>query len=283
MKTLMLAVLAVFVSSIAHAAAPPPAGAGAPPAHWDGERGSELKEEMQRKMHMMMVVGLADAMSLNESEALKLSDKLKGFEEKRRPVREAMGDAMKTLKAAAADGDASALTQVDAATQKVLDGRQQMAALDKEMFQGLSKDLTPQRRAQLALFLARFHAEQKFGKGMGGRGGRAGHQRVLGLTRGFPRRLASDRRPLCFAGGGNCCQIDRGDELSPPTLRCRTAPRERTSGAAARLWFCCLWAAECGPTLRRQTEAPLLRAMGARASACASRTSAASTSPAARI
>ena len=168
MKKVIVAVLAV--SSLAFAAPPPPAAA-APPAKWDGERGGEFKEEMQKKIHMMMVVGMADAMGLNETEALRLSDKLKVFEEKRRPVREGMGEAMKTLKAAA-EGDATAGTQVDAAVQKVLDGRQQMAALDKEMFQGLSKDLTPQRRAQLAIFLARFKAEAgKFGKG-GGHGGR---------------------------------------------------------------------------------------------------------------
>jgi Spy/CpxP family protein refolding chaperone len=171
MKKLIGALL--MVSSLAFAAPPaaPPASAGAPPARWDGEHGGERKEEMQKKIHMMLVVGIADAMGLNETEALRMSDKLKVFEDKRRPVREAMGDAMRTLKQAA-DGDSAAGAQVDAAVQKVLDGRQQMAALDKEMFQGLSKDLTPQRRAQLAIFLARFHAEQKFGKGGGGGGGR---------------------------------------------------------------------------------------------------------------
>jgi hypothetical protein len=58
---------------------------------------------------------------------------------------------------AASDGDPSALPQVDAAVQRVLDGRQQMAQLDKEMFAGLSAGLTPQKRAQLAIFLAKFH------------------------------------------------------------------------------------------------------------------------------
>ena len=170
MKTVFLAVLAV--SSLAFAGPPPSAAPGGPPSRWDrgGEHGAEAKEELQRKLHLMLVVGLADAMGLNETEALRLSDRLKVFEDKRRPVREGMGEAMKILKSAA-DGDASAAAQVDAAVQKVLDGRQQMAALDKEMFQGLSKDLTPQRRAQLALFLARFHAEVgKMGKGGGGHG-----------------------------------------------------------------------------------------------------------------
>lgn len=167
-KFLVAAVLAVSAVSFA---APAPA---APPAKWD-ERGgdnAERKAEMAKKIHMLMVVGIADALSLNEADALKVSDKLKGFEEKRRPVREAMGDSLKTLKAAA-EGDATATAQVDGAVQKLFDSRQQMAAMDKEMFAGLSKDLTPQKRAQLAVFLAKFHAEAKGWKG----GGKGRHHR----------------------------------------------------------------------------------------------------------
>ena len=86
-KMLVAAVLAVSAVSFA---APPPAGA--PPAKWDERSGdnADRKAEVARKVHMMLVVGLADALSLSEAEALKLSDKLKGFEEKRRPVREAL-------------------------------------------------------------------------------------------------------------------------------------------------------------------------------------------------
>lgn len=162
MKMNKLVLAAAVVSSLAFAAPPP--------AKWD-ERGgdhAERKEEMAKKMHMLLVVGIADALALNESEALKLSDKLKGYEEKRRPVREAMGDSLRVLKSAA-DGDASATGQVDSAVQKLFDSRQQMAAMDKEMFAGLSQGLSPQKRAQLAVFLARFHAEQKGWKGGKGR------------------------------------------------------------------------------------------------------------------
>jgi hypothetical protein len=163
-KFLVAAVLAV--SAVAFAAPPPAAPAGAPAGKWD-ERG-ERKAEMAKKIHMLLVVGIADALSLNEAEALRMSERLKGYEEKRRPVREGMGEALRTLKAAA-DGDATATGQVDAAVQKLFDSRQQMAVLDKEMFAGLSKDLNPQKRAQLAVFLAKFHAESKGWKG-GGKG-----------------------------------------------------------------------------------------------------------------
>jgi len=168
MKTVLLS--ALLLSSVALAANPPtaqskPAPQPQAPASWGGHEEMEGRgPDFERRMRMMLVVGLADALSLNEGEAIALADKIKAFDEKRRPVREQMKEAMKTLKAAS-EGDQSALGQVDNATQKVFDGRQQMAALDKEMYLTVSKDMQPQKRAQLAIFLAKFHKE------MGGRGG----------------------------------------------------------------------------------------------------------------
>jgi Spy/CpxP family protein refolding chaperone len=147
-----------------------PKGAG------PGDDGAARRAEHERKMRTMMVVGMAEALQLNEQEALRMSEKIKVLDEKRKPLREAMGESMRTIKAAA-DGDATALTQVDAAMDKVLSGRQQMAALDKEMFQVLGKDLTPQKRAQLAVFLAHLgKGGREFGKGgrNGGPGGPGG-------------------------------------------------------------------------------------------------------------
>src|SRR5262245_19937139 len=105
----------------------------------------ERMEERERRSRMMFLVGVAEALKLSDAEALRMADKFKGFEDRRRPLREQMMEAMKTLKAAA-DGDAAALSQVDAATAKVLDGREKMAALDREMFQTVSRELSPQRR-----------------------------------------------------------------------------------------------------------------------------------------
>ena len=167
-------ILAVTLALACVAQAAPPWGAAKGQItreERDEERG-ERRDEMAKRMRMMMVVGLAETLGLNESEALRLSDKLKGLDEKRAPVRAQMHEAMKTLKAAA-DGDAAAQSQVDAAVQRILEGRQQMAVLDKEMFQVLSKDLSPQKRAQLALFLGRFQHEAMKMKGRhGGEGGK---------------------------------------------------------------------------------------------------------------
>ncbi len=145
--------LGVVVLASLVALAGPPKGGGPKGPPSDDER-----EAGMRKMHMLAVVGIADALGLSDAEALKLGDKLKAFEERRRPLREGMHEAMKTLKAAA-DGDAQALPQVDAAIAKVLDTRAQLAAIDKDLFQALGAGQPPEKRAKLALFLAKFHRE----------------------------------------------------------------------------------------------------------------------------
>jgi Spy/CpxP family protein refolding chaperone len=176
MKKLMMAVMTM--SSLAFAA--PPAAqpqAQATQSGW-GEKG-ERREEMEKRMRLMMVVGIAENLNLSETDAIRLADKIKVFEDQRKPLREQMHDSMKVLRAAA-DGDQAALGKVDQATATVFDTRAQLAAVDKQMFLTVSKDLTPQKRAQLAVFLAKFmqhaqgmkHEGMGGGEGFGGRGGR---------------------------------------------------------------------------------------------------------------
>lgn len=172
MKKLIAAVL--LSSSLALAAPPagPPMKGG--PGHFkdaDEDGIADRVEERERKVRMALVVGAAEALQLTEAEALKLSEKLKAFDEKRRPVRQQMFESMKTLKAAA-DGEQAALAAVDQAVQKVLDGRQQLAAIDKEMFSALAQGQPPQKKARLALFLARAGQELQKLRAGGGRGGR---------------------------------------------------------------------------------------------------------------
>ena len=177
MKKLFAAVL--MMSSLSFAApAPPPSAKAAPPAgawanDYDETGGKPaMKEEREKRVRMMLVVGMADAMGLSEGEAIKLADRIKSFDDRRRPLKDTMIDSMKTLKSAA-DGDAAALPQVDVAMGKVLDARAQLALIDKEMFLVVSKDLAPQKKAQLAVFLARFHQGPK---GFGGGKGRHAHK-----------------------------------------------------------------------------------------------------------
>lgn len=177
----MIAAAVLAVSAVSFAGPPPPAQkAGQQPTAaqpqfggWDDERGEDRREEHAKRMRMMLVVGMAEALSLSEAEAIRLADKIKTFDDKRKPLREQMFESMKVLKAAA-DGDQVALGKVDQSTTALLDLRQQMAAVDKEMFLTVSKDLTPQKRAQLALFLAKFMHERKGGGMRGGRHHRGG-------------------------------------------------------------------------------------------------------------
>lgn len=157
MKRTLIA--ACLVSSLAFA------GPKGGPGKW-----AEQQEELGRKSHMMAVVGIAEALELSEADALKLSEKLKGLEDRRKPIRESMGDAMRAIKSAAV-GDATSLARVDQDVARLLDGRAQMAALDKEMFTQLAVGQTPQKKAKLALFLAKFGEELRRMKSNKGRHG----------------------------------------------------------------------------------------------------------------
>ncbi len=160
MKRALLA--ACLVSSMAFAGAK--GGAG----KWAGGDRAERQEELSRKSRMMAVVGIAEALELSDADALKLSEKLKGLEERRKPIRDSMTDAMRAIKAAA-DGDATALATIDQDVIRLLDGRTQMAVLDKEMFTQLSVGQTPLKKAKLAMFLAKFGEELRRMKGNKGR------------------------------------------------------------------------------------------------------------------
>ncbi len=164
-KMLLLSML--MLSPLALAAGPRggPGGKGA----LDPERA----EQFHRQAHLRAVVALSEALELNEAEALKLSERLKGFEERRRPLRAGMFEAMKSLRDAA-DGEAGAQAQVDASVQRVLDGRTQLAALDKELYAALSQGLTPQKKAKLALTLGQLARDGHggFKKGRAGKSAR---------------------------------------------------------------------------------------------------------------
>jgi hypothetical protein len=163
MKKLVV-VLALVSSSLALAGPKkdPSRGEGLDP-----EERVERREERAKQARMVLLVAIAEALELNEAQALKLSDTLRGLDEKRRPVREAMFEAMRQVRAAA-EGDPSALATVDQSVQRVLEGRAQMAQLDKELFATLAQGQPPQRKARLALVLAKVGDElrrMKAGKG----------------------------------------------------------------------------------------------------------------------
>lgn len=160
MKKKLIAGLVVLSAFTAFAAP----GDKTTPAKWGGganqEERADRLEQRENQVRLMYVVAISEALGLNEADAMKMSERMKGFEEKRRPLRQSMGEAMRGLKAAS-DGDQAALAQVDANVAKVLDGRAQMAQLDKELFTTLAQGQPADKRAKLALTLARLNHDMK--------------------------------------------------------------------------------------------------------------------------
>ncbi|HYH96542.1 hypothetical protein [Hyalangium sp.] len=150
MKPIRVAVLTLALLPLTALAAPP-----------DAQAETEAEQNAEKQLRLARVLGLAEELELDSAQALRLDETLRKFDERRRPLREQVRESAETLERAA-DGDSTALSQVEQAAQRAFDARAQLAALDREMFQALSKDLPPQKRAKLALFMARF--DNKFMK-----------------------------------------------------------------------------------------------------------------------
>ncbi|HEX8439283.1 hypothetical protein [Archangium sp.] len=140
MKPIRLAVLTLTLLPLVALAAPP--------------EEKDAAERAEKQTRMMRVLGLAEELELNEAQALKMAETMRQFDEKRRPLLEQVRDSAQVLRRAA-EGDTSAQAQVDPSVQRVFDARTQLTALDRDMYQTLAKDLPPQKRAQLAIFMAR--------------------------------------------------------------------------------------------------------------------------------
>jgi Spy/CpxP family protein refolding chaperone len=140
MKPIRLAVLTLTLLPLVSLAAPPEA--------------NDDTAHDEKQARMMRVLGLAEELELNETQALKMADTMRQFDERRRPLMEQVRESAQVLRTAA-QGDTAAQSQVDQAVQRVFDARTQLTALDRDMYQALAKDLPPQKRAQLAIFMAR--------------------------------------------------------------------------------------------------------------------------------
>jgi hypothetical protein len=149
MRNLILAVALFPALALAAPPAPLPWQGGAPAA--DGTR----RDERQRRMRLERALGLAEALDLDEQGALRLRAVLARHDERRAPVERDVMEAVRTLRAAAA-GQGVGAPQVDAAIQRLHDGRERLARLDVELLAELTSGVTPDRKARAALFLARF-------------------------------------------------------------------------------------------------------------------------------
>jgi Spy/CpxP family protein refolding chaperone len=141
-----------------------PLVAQAAPKNVDPTVQAEHRERAELRQRTMRVVGLAEVLNLNTADALKMDAAMKPFDDQREPLREQM-KADGELLQRAADGDPSATTQVDAALQRIFDARAQIETINRQMLETISKGMTPQQKAKMAMFLAKSHEWGKHGGG----------------------------------------------------------------------------------------------------------------------
>lgn len=128
--------------------------------------------QLDSRAQMMMTLQLAEALELDDAATLKLRQTIAQWDAQRAPLRQQMFEQAQVLRRAA-KGDTTAYGQVDQAIQKVISLRTQIHQVDQQMFQQLSQGLPPQKKARLALAIARFK-ETTRGMMHGGRGGARG-------------------------------------------------------------------------------------------------------------
>ncbi|GHG97526.1 hypothetical protein [Comamonas sp. JC664] len=136
-----------------------PLVAAASPARREA-RVEERLEHAEKRHRLRQVLELSDLLSLNNAQALKLEETLRKFDERRRPLRKQVRESARIL-FRASRGDSEALSQVDTAALGAFEARERIAALDKELYQTLAKDLPEEKRAKLALSLARTEGRKK--------------------------------------------------------------------------------------------------------------------------
>ncbi|MBS2031691.1 MAG: hypothetical protein JST54_27590 [Deltaproteobacteria bacterium] len=136
-----------------------------------------LKAKMEKRMHTMRTIGLAEALDLDANAALQLDAAMTPFDERRKPLHEQL-KASKQILDRAADGDPSAAGQVDSAIQQAFDARAQLEQIDRDMLLTVSKGMAPAQKAKLSVFLAHFKHEMmermhggREGKWRGAQGG----------------------------------------------------------------------------------------------------------------
>jgi hypothetical protein len=158
---------------------PPPAAAGPGP-------GNDPARALKR-MQLARTLGLATVLDLDTEQALKLGQTMSRFDDRRRTLREQAREARDTLHAAAVPGGKASAAEVDGAIAKLLDLRAQSQALDKEMLQAVTQNLSPQQKARAVMFLGSFRhrmdRRMMMEHGRGGPGGPGGPGMMRGAGR----------------------------------------------------------------------------------------------------
>src|SRR6516162_3042513 len=99
------------------------------------------RQRAQSRMRMMRLVGLAEALGLDEAQALRIHETMRPFDE-RRGALEVENAGLAKLVKQAADGDAGALGQVDQALQRMFDNRAEIELINRQMLEAAGKQLS---------------------------------------------------------------------------------------------------------------------------------------------
>ena len=202
-----LALLVALVPAVALAqGAPAPSPEARPGPH---KPSPEAMQRMQKRMQLALTLGLAEALDLNATQALKVHDQLEKMTPRRMALHQQLRDGLQALRRSA-KGEKVAAGEVDQAVTKLLDGRAQLQALDREFVTTVTKDQPPEKKARAVLFLARFHrrAMQGFGgmhhggHGMMGPGDHGHGDHGMGPHHGGEGHGGDDAGPLGMAGEG---------------------------------------------------------------------------------
>jgi hypothetical protein len=136
-------------------------------------------ERMEKRMRLARTLGLAEALDLDQAQALKLGESVAKFDDRRLAAHKALRDSHDVLRRAA-KGEKVAAPEVDQAIQRALEARTQIQAIDREVIATVTKDLSPDKKARAVLFLERFQG--RFGPG----GPRGAHDAMnRGVRRGM--------------------------------------------------------------------------------------------------
>jgi hypothetical protein len=137
-------------------------------------------ERMEKRMRLARTLGLAEALDLDQAQALKLGESVAKFDDRRLAAHKQLRDSHDVLRRAA-KGEKVAAADVDQAIKTALDARAQIQTIDREVVAAVTKDLSPDKKARAVLFLERFQG--RFGPG-GPRGTRDGMNRAMGRGMG---------------------------------------------------------------------------------------------------
>ncbi len=116
------------------------------------------RQRAQARMRMMRIAGMADALGLDEAQALRIHLAMRPFDERRAALELENAGLAKLIKRAA-DGDSAAIAQVDQTLQRIWDNRSEIQQLNRQMIDAAGRSLSPRQRAQLTLFIAIFQGE----------------------------------------------------------------------------------------------------------------------------